>query len=202
MRIVALSLLALAGCGHDAITGLGDLGAGGDLASPDLATAVDGAVAALDLAAAVDLGGFCGDPNSARIDLNGMLANSPSVSASPIILNCCDAAEIDFVSMQIATPISIGWRHQVGQGPNPPVVLDLANLPSGWSVSVRSGCVASQPNCTPTDSYTSGITGTLTIDGNPGAWKMTACASVVEPQGNPHPVIHTLDLWTPTVTAQ
>jgi hypothetical protein len=85
-------------------------------------------------------------------------------------------------------------------GPNPPIVLDLANLPSGWSVSIVSGCnPVTDGTCQPSDRYDSGITGTLSISGNIGAPQMSACASVDEGT-TPHPVMHSVHAWTPPVS--
>jgi hypothetical protein len=181
-------------------------GGGGDLGGVDLA-GFDLPLSAEDMSQSVvtdlatgfgDLGGFCGDPNSPRIQLNNMLANTPAVVGSLWVLNCCDAAALEWDSTQIAHPITLLWRHQVGQGPNPPVVLDLASLPAGWTVTINSDCnPVVQPNCVATDSYTAGFTGTLTIDAYRNS---TVCAQVNE-GGNPHPVIHNLLLWTPPVAA-
>ncbi|MSP59467.1 MAG: hypothetical protein EXR72_03835 [Myxococcales bacterium] len=148
-----------------------------------------------------DLAAFCGNPNAARAELNGMLAASPAVSAAILPLNCCEAAEAGVISMQLPTPLLVMWRHQVGQGPAPPVMLDLANLPAGWSVSVLSGCTSLQGGCKPTDRFDSGLTGTLAVAGNFGGYQMSTCLSVAEAGGTPHPVIHSLRLWIPTTSA-
>jgi hypothetical protein len=153
------------------------------------------------MASGLDLSGFCGDPASPRIELNGMLAASPAVIGHALALNCCDAAELVVDSMQISTRIAVLWRHQVGQGPNPPITLDLANLPAGWGVSIMSGCDPTLPNCQPTDIMNSGITGTLTIDGTFAAYQMSACLQAADSAADPHPVIHSIQFWTPTVTA-
>ena len=179
----------------------------------DLATTIDQTIlrdqsrftdlaSAADQASSPDMASFCGDPNSGRIELNGMLAASPVVNAYSLPLNCCDAAEVDLQSAQIATPIVVMCRHQVGQGPNPPVTLDLANLPPGWSVTVMSGCLAMQPACVPTDVLSTGLTGTLTISGNPLAYQMSLCLDGMEDPVHPQPVIHSIKLWTGVVTTK
>jgi hypothetical protein len=228
-----LALLALPACNTSPLV----TGNASDLlsSSTDMATSDDAQPSHDDLAAAdlggspFDLGGFCGDPNSARAELNGVLAASPAVSATlvalnccdaatmefismqlptPIVLmcsmvalNCCDAATMEFISMQLPTPIVLMWRHQVGQGPNPPLTIDLANPPSGWSVSVFSGCDPTQPNCQPSDSYSLGLTGSLTVSFTGASFQMSTCLSAAEDNAHPHPVIHSLLLWSPLVTA-
>ena len=207
-KAIALGVLASLGataCGNGGLVpeGPADLSGFGH----DLAMNVDqrpvgemDMAASRDMAASADMGAFCGNPNSARVLLNGMLAASPSVVAMPLILNCCDGATMQVISMQVATPLTLLWRHQVGQGPNPPVTLDLANLPLGWSVTLYSGCNPTQPNCQPSDQYSSGLTGTLTVAGNGGSYQMSTCLEAIEDPGNPHPVIHSLRFWSPTVS--
>ncbi len=184
MRAALVSLLALAGCNEGALMLGGDGGA-------DLATT-----------SSPDLAGFCGDPSSPRAEVNGMLANSPAPLAKALFLNCCDAAEVSLVSMQLKEPLVLTWRHQVGSMPNLPATLDLAHLPAGWTVTLYSGCSPSQPGCTPTDSYDSGLTGTLTVSGGGASYQMSACLSASETPANKHPVLHAVRVWIPTQTAQ
>ncbi len=151
--------------------------------------------------ATADLGGFCGNPNSPQIELNGKLAASPAVSAHPLYLNCCEAAAFDVISAQLPTPIMVRWQRFVGPPPQWPVTVDLAKLPPGWIVSLTSGCLSSQRNCQPTDLYNEGFTGTLTIAQlNFGSYQMSTCLSVNE--SSPHPVIHSLHFWSPTISTQ
>ena len=211
-RVVAESLgltalVGLSSCGVNALPGGGsDQAVGGgdfrspvsfDMAAPDLAVVADLA----SPVATPDLAGFCGNPKSGRIELNGMLAASPSVGARQLVLNCCEAAAIEVISMQIATPITVVWRHQGGPLQNP-ITLDLANLPVNWSVLVFSGCSPANPPCQPTDQYDSDLRGTLSIVPLPGGYQMSACLTVAEPGGKPHPVIHSLRLWTPPVNTR
>ena len=146
---------------------------------------------------------FC--TGQARVELNGMRADSPSVTAQPLYLNCCEAAELSIVSMQIAEPLVFSWRSFVGTMPSPPTTLDLAALPQGWSVSLSSGCTSLQSGCQPTDTLTEGFSGTLTIDGSlftPGGYTMSVCLTVAEPASEPHPVLHSARLWSPTIAAK
>jgi hypothetical protein len=205
-RYGLIACIALAGCNHDAVpNGGNDLSLAGNADLAQLPGADFAVPPGSDLAmlAMPDFAGntFCGG-NTAQIQLNNMLAQSPSVDARLQALNCCDAATLEWTSMQIAQPIVLAWRHQVGQGPNPPVVLDLANLPMGWSAQLFSGCNPYvDQNCMPTDRYDNGLAGTLTIDGNFANLTMTACVSANE-GGNPHPVMHNVQAWTPSVTAK
>lgn len=201
MRYLVLAALCTLGCNQSALT-VGDGGSGGDASGGGDAALTDSGAIDLRSFGGADLGGFCGDPNSPRIEVNGMLAASPATTASALFLNCCDAAELQYISMQIPEPIVFGWRHNAAAPPDLPVTLDLANLPSSWSVVVYSRCSPTQPGCTPDDTYNSGLAGTLTVSRNGGGYQMSVCAEVSEPAGSPHPVVHTLRLWSPTITAQ
>jgi len=144
-------------------------------------------------------GPFCSDVRSPRAEVNGMLAVSPSVSAHADILNCCNAASIEVISMQLTETLALRWRQAVGptKGPNP-ITLDLAQLPAGWNVSLEANCDATGV-CA--DRYTSGLTGTLTVDQPPGGVvTMSACVDVAEPNNAPHPLLHVVHLWVPSVT--
>jgi hypothetical protein len=177
VRLVALA--ALSACNRAALAPAGDGGA--DLASPGP--------------------GFCGDSNSARAEVNGMLAVSPSVTAQLAALNCCDAAELSFVSAQLNEPLVVFWRHQVGAMPTAPATLDLANLPAGWGVSLASGCTSLQTGCMPTDRFDSGLTGSLTINRTAGGgYQMSVCLGAMEAAAAPHPLLHTVRLWSPQVS--
>src|SRR5438067_13934912 len=132
-QLVLAGVVALCGCNNSALSSGGDAAMGGD------ATLVTDGAVDLVTPAPFDLGGFCGDPSSPRIEFNAALANSPAVSASFDALNCCDAAELSVVSMQIPEPVFVTWRHFVGQPPDPPTTLDLANLPAGWQVAIYTG---------------------------------------------------------------
>ncbi|MEI8257145.1 MAG: hypothetical protein WCJ30_15840 [Deltaproteobacteria bacterium] len=166
--------------------------------------AVDGARDAVtaDTVHPGDASAFCADPNSARMALNGVVAESPSPSASELFLNCCDSGAIRLITARFIDVISVVWRHQLGQGSGLPVTLDLANLPAGWSVSVLDGCDPTMATCTPVDRYDSGLTGTLRIERTAaGQLRMSTCLDASEPASMPHPVIHSLQLWVPPITA-
>src|SRR5262249_25444212 len=154
---IGFAAVLLSACNQSALSSGNDLSTSGQ---SDLATGGDLS------RRATDLGGFCGDPASPRIELNGALANSPGVMGTLLQLNCWEAAEFDALSMQLPTPIVVAWFHQIGQGPDPPVMLDLANLPVGWRVLAESGCTSTQTGCVPSDQYTSGFTGTLSVARN------------------------------------
>ncbi len=187
--------LALAGCNATGLTSNND----GATANDGAATGDGGA----DLRASnPDLAGFCGNPSSPRIEVNGMLAASPAVTATLNALNCCDSAQLEVISMQIPQPIALVWRHNVGQPPNTPTTIDLANVPSSWTVTVYSGCSPTQPGCTPTDTYTTDLAGSLTVSGNGASYQMSTCMTATESAANPHPVLHSLRLWVPTITTQ
>lgn len=143
---------------------------------------------------------FCS--GKARVELNGQRADSPFVSAQPLFLSCCEAAELSVVSMQIAEPLVFSWRRFVSGMNELPVTLDLAKLPKEWSVSLSSGCSSLQQGCQPTDTLNEGFVGTLTIDGDFAGYEMSVCLQVAEPAATPHPVLHDVQLWSPTITAK
>jgi hypothetical protein len=147
----------------------------------------------------LSIGNFCS--GGARVELNGMEADSPAVSGRLMFLDCCDAAEFDVVSMQIAQPIFFAWRHMVGAMPTPPTTLDLTNLPTGWGATLYSGCSPAAPGCTPTDILTNGFSGTLTVgDAIPsGGYTMSVCLNA---STSAHPVLRSVRLWSQTVVAR
>jgi hypothetical protein len=144
------------------------------------------------------IGNFCSGP--ARVQMNGMTAESPSVTGRLMILNCCEAAEFDFVSQQISEPLFFAWRHFGGTEPKPPATLDLTNLPQGWMGTLYSGCSPSSPGCTPSDLLTNGLSGSLTVNGGGQAgFQMSVCLNAV---AEGHPVLRSVRLWSPTIVAQ
>jgi hypothetical protein len=213
MRYTCIAFALVAGCGHDALPGGGDLaGQTADLAGADLAYGTPPDLAGLtgddlpghldDLATpGGDLAGFCGNPNSARAEFNAAAALSPSVSSTWLPLNCCDAATVDLVSMQLPQPLTVMWRHQVGQGPDAPIDIDLDKIPLGWTISLLSGCPGLN-GCQPTDRYDTGLHGTLRITGNFGMLETSVCLTADEDPNNPHPVMHHVRIWTPPVAAK
>jgi hypothetical protein len=143
-------------------------------------------------------GNFCNGP--ARVQLNGVTADSPAVTGRLMFLDCCEAAEFDVVSQQISEPLFFAWRHQVNSQPVPPTTLDLADLPQGWMVTLYSGCSPTSPGCTPSDLLSSGFSGRLTVSGVGQAGShMSVCLNAV---AEGHPVLRTVQLWSPTVVAQ
>jgi hypothetical protein len=164
-------------------------------------------------------GGPCGNPVDAAPDsalpafctgsFNHMIVNgnesNPAVQGTVLPLNCCDAAELVVVTQTVPysmVPIVVMWRAQVGQAALP-ATIDLANPPPGWGVQVDVGCDPAQGNCNPApDSYTMGLAGTLQVSRTAGGgYDMSLCLSVAEPAGSPHPLVHTLELYAPHVTA-
>jgi len=145
----------------------------------------------------LSIGNFCS--GSARVELNGMEADSPVVSGRLMFLDCCDAAEFDVVSQQLAQPIFLAWRHMAGIQPAPPTTLDLTNLPSGWGATLYTGCSPSAPGCTPSDILTTGLSGTLTVGaGGAAGYQISVCLNAT---ASGHPVIRDVRLWSQTIVA-
>lgn len=176
-----------------------------DAAAPtDAAPTID-ALSVADASEGGDMGDFCGNQNSAQVEVNGIVAASPAVSATPLYLNCCDGAAIEAMSQQLPatmTPVVLEWQHTLsGSGTNLPVTLDLAHLPEGWLVTVSTGCGPMETGCSLSDTFTMGLTGTLTISTDAaGNYTMSTCMTATESADSPHTVVHSLKLWAPTVT--
>jgi hypothetical protein len=143
-------------------------------------------------------------PAHTRMVANGS-ASHPSVTGRALPLDCCDAAEFVVVTQSVPitlVPIVVMWRAPVGAPTALPATVDLANLPEGWVVRVDVGCDPAQGGCNPApDSYTSGFTGTLEVARASAGYEMSLCLSLVEPAGSPHPLLHSLELHAPSVTA-
>ena len=62
------------------------------------------------------------------------------------------------------------------------------------------GCDTATASCyPPPDGYTSGLQGVLQVTNSGGHYDMSLCLHVQEPADNPHPIVHTLDLYAPHV---
>ncbi|HEY3352156.1 MAG TPA: hypothetical protein VGQ83_02825 [Polyangia bacterium] len=184
-RIIALLTLALVACGGRAGIGSGPADGG----SPG------------DAGADAPLADFCTGSFNHMV-VNGIDSN-PSVSGRPFPMDCCEAAELVVVTQTFAQIIIVSWRAQVGMPTALPATIDLANPPEGWGVQVLVGCDPAQGSCYPLpDSYTTGLTGTLQVARTgAGGYDMSLCLSVAEPAGSPHPLVHSLELYAPHVTA-
>jgi len=150
------------------------------------------------------LAAFC-TGTSAHMIANG-IDSHPAVTGTWLPLNCCDAAEFVVVTATVPVslvPIVVMWRAQVGSPTEVPATIDLANPPQGWGVQVDVGCDPAQGSCNPApDSYATGFTGTLQVSRtSSGTYDMSLCLSVAEPAGTPHPILHSLQLYAPHVTA-
>jgi hypothetical protein len=141
---------------------------------------------------------FCSGP--ARVELNGMRADSPAASARLLFLNCCNAAEFSVVSMQIAEPLVFMWRKQVGGPDDFPATIDLASPPSGWGFSLASGCTSLMTGCQPSDTLMEDLTGTLTVAGDFNGYEMSLCLTATPLLS--HPVLKSVRLWIPTLSAR
>jgi hypothetical protein len=123
-----------------------------------------------------------------------------AVSGRVIPLDCCAAGEFQVITETFASTIVVNWRSMSFAFP---VTLDLANLPTAWSVQVFVGCDPMNYLCTtpPLDSYTSGLTGTLQVSDATSGYDMSLCLSLAESPSSPHPLVHTLQLYVPHVHA-
>ena len=75
------------------------------------------------------------------------------------------------------------------------VVLDISfeQVMTNW---------AQHAGCEPADRYVQGLAGSLRIARDPsGQLVMSACIDASESATMPHPVLHSMQLWVPSVTA-
>ena len=170
-----------------------------------VATLDGGPCGPVDAGTDVNLPAFCtgGFPHMVA---NGIESSSPAVNGAVIALNCCDAAEFVVVTQTVPmslVPIVVSWRAQVGSPPALPATIDLANPPVGWGIMVDVGCDPAQGTCNPSpDRYTTGFSGTLQVTRtSAGGYEMDLCLAVAEPDGTPHPLLHSLELYAPHISA-
>lgn len=135
-------------------------------------------------------------------DLSHMVVNGieshPAVTARTIALDCCDAGELALNTATFVYPIVVAWRAQVGATSQFPATVDLASLPTGWSIQVIAGCQSSMSSCNPPpDRYTAGLEGVLQVSRASPGYNAGLCLHVQEPTASPHPIVHTLDLYVP-----
>jgi hypothetical protein len=198
-------VIALAACGGG-VASSGSDSIDGDSAS-DASTSVDGAAtpdAHADSGSGFDaapdgLAEFCSGAQP-RMIANGM-ESTPAVSGKPIILNCCDSAELVVMTQTFQSTIAFVWRVQAGSPGALPATIDLANPPAGWSLQLVVGCDPATASCNPPpDSYTTAFTGTLSVArAANGGYTMSLCLAVSEPAGSPHSILHSLELYAPNV---
>jgi len=175
------------------------------LTVPDVATAPDTAPdlapadAARDASSPTDLATFC-TGGASKMIVNGISSN-PAVSGKVTPYDCCDGGEFQIVTATYVHPVVISWRATVGSFGGFKTI-DLANPPDGWSVGVTVGC-GSAASCTdPVDSYTTGLSGSLSISiGKSAMYDMSVCLHVEEPVSSPHPEVHSLDVFATHIEA-
>lgn len=163
-----------------------------DVASQDAALVDAPSPLAEAGADASDAGGYCADGAQRWMELNGVGVSTAAVSAAPLFLNCCEAGEFRFLSARFAEALVVQWRAQAFPMPATPVTLDLAHLPQGWSVTVSAGCPATGTGCVPSDQFTEGLTGTLTLTrtASDGSFAGSVCVAFEESSAQPHANIH------------
>jgi hypothetical protein len=134
------------------------------------------------------------------MEINGVVSQTAAVSATPQFLNCCEAATIQFVSARFTDSLTVLWRVQAGPTLQLPATVDLAHLPPAWSVTVFAGCAPGTPGCMPSDQFTDGLTGTLTVDRDGMGYRSNVCLTFAETAANPHTAIHSMRLASGDVT--
>jgi len=168
-------------------------------AIPDLATAPDAAPdlppadSARDAGPPNDLATFC-TGGASKMIVDGISSN-PAVHGKVIPYDCCEGGELQAVTATYLHPIVVSWRATAGSFSGFKTI-DLANPPDGWSVGVTVGCNSAASCTDPVDSYTTGLTGSLSISmGKSARYDVSTCLHVEENASSPHPVVHSLDLF-------
>jgi hypothetical protein len=166
-----------------------------DTSSPvDASPAVDGSNTSLG-----PLAHCSGD--APFLSVNGQTVTSPAVTAKPLYLDCCNAAAFEIDSQQLAAdavPLVFSWIAPAGaqtQG-----TVDLAHAPNGWrQLELASGCPADTTfHCKKTDTWTSGLDGTLNVESTGGqATRMSVCLATEDASSSTHPVLKQVRLYVP-----
>jgi hypothetical protein len=145
---------------------------------------------------APDLTTFC-TGGAAKMLVNGSEA-TPTVKGKVVACDGGKGGEFDVTSPGFAQPIAVSWQAQ-NSAFSSYSKLDLAKLPTGWSVRVGAGC-GSASDCL--DSYASDFVGSLVITiGKSAMYDMSLCLHVQEATSSPHALVHALDLFVPRVGA-
>jgi hypothetical protein len=135
----------------------------------------------------MSVGSVCGAPNNVMV-ANGVMS-TPIAIGKLDFLNCCEAAEINIQSDGFSDHMVFSWRAQGGVIA-PPVALDLANLPTGWGVSLEMGPGCdSLTTCMPTKRYQN-LVGELTLARTSSGYSMSLCLDLPD-----------LQLWVAGVNA-
>ena len=200
---VMLSLLLLGACGGS--TGPAAGGGAGGAANGGAGGAASGGAGGTSSGGAGGAGGassFCtGD--TPRMVVNGV-TTTPTVAGQLLPLDCCRAGKFVVTTSDFAQPIAVQWRVEASASVMPPAAVDLAGLPSGWSVVLNAGCLVTSAGCFGAlDNFSAGFTGSLSViygDGGSGM-DMSLCMHFAEPADKPATYVHTLDLYAPHVWA-
>jgi hypothetical protein len=96
----------------------------------------------------------------------------------------------------------VSWQAQAGAFKGYSTI-DLAKPPTGWAVSVLVGCTSTVGCTSPIDSFTSGLTGSLSVmDGKSSVYDMSLCLHLEESASGSHSVVHSLDLFATHIGAK
>jgi hypothetical protein len=122
-----------------------------------------------------------------------------TIRGRPLALNCCNGGQLEAASWKYQSPVFVTWREQVTASATLPATVDLANLPSSWSVRVDFGCDPSAESCaTP---FGTGLQGSLQVSRAASGLDMSLCLFVQHsPTGSFSP-IQSIALYAPHVAA-
>jgi hypothetical protein len=146
---------------------------------------------------------FCSG-GSPKAVINGV-ASRPIVSGGPEMRSCCEAASFAVSTSSFGYKVMAGWQFQVGDEAFPARV-DLAHPGEGWLSWVRLTCSSGEVCYPPPDGYDSAGQGWLEVSrlgegGFGSGFHMSICLRVAEVPENPHPLLHSFELFAPDITA-
>ncbi len=172
---------------------------GGTITSSDGGT--DGAADSSDAAPPpFDAGAFC-TGSAPRLMINGAEVPVMSATGKAINLNCCTSAELTLATAAYQALMNIMWRTPALAGA---ATIDLASPPQGFSIEMDLGCDPAITSCataSPEERYTDGFSGTVQYGTGNGPMSVSYCLQVAESPSQPHPVIHSMMLYAPSVAS-
>jgi hypothetical protein len=146
---------------------------------------------------------FCSG-SAPKAVINGV-ASKVKVGGSIEMLSCCEGASFAVATSSFDYKIMAGWSVVAGDEAFP-ASIDLAHPSERWRSWVRQTCSSGEVCYPAPDEYYSGMQGWLEVaragKGSFGsAFHMSICLRVAETPEDPHPLLHSFELFAPDITA-
>jgi hypothetical protein len=139
---------------------------------------------------------FCSG-NASRMLLDGVDAGM-AVVGRELVLNCCNGGQFEATSWRSQAPVFVTWRERLTGSPSLPATVDLANLPSSWSVRVDVGCDPTNGSCV-TPPFGTGLEGSLQVSQGGTGYDMSLCLFVQHSPAGSASAIQSIQLYAPHV---